>query len=82
MKVEVFSVKDAGYYTSEYASGSTVKVTLKRGEDFATCDSILIWEEDMAEDYFDEWLDCAVALLHARKAVVLHSLLRKANTKA
>ena len=61
MKVEVVSVKDAGYYTSAYASGSTVKVTLKRGEDFATCDEILIWEEDYAEDCFDEWLQCAVA---------------------
>lgn len=61
MKVEVFSVKDAGYYKDAYTSGSTVKVTLKRGEDFATCDSILIWEEDMAEDCFDEWLECAVA---------------------
>ncbi len=61
MKVEVVSVKDAGYYKSEYASGSTVKVTLKRGEDFATCDGILIWEEEYAEDCFNEWLDCAVA---------------------
>lgn len=61
MKVEVVSVKDAGYYKSEYASGSTVKVTLKRGEDFATCDSILIWEEEYAEDCFNEWLDCAIA---------------------
>ena len=61
MQVEVVSVKDAGYYTSAYASGSTVNVTLKRGEDFATCNSILIWEEDMAEDCFDEWMECAVA---------------------
>ena len=61
MQVEVFSVKDAGYYASEYASGSTVKVTLKRGEDFATCDEILIWEEEYAEEAFDEWLECAVA---------------------
>ena len=62
MKVEVVSVKDAGYYTSEYASGSTVKVTLKRGEDFATCDGILIWEEELADsDCFDEWVACAVA---------------------
>jgi hypothetical protein len=61
MKVEVVSVKDAGYYTSEYASGSTVKGTLKRGEDFATCDGILIWEEALAEEAFDEWTDCAVA---------------------
>jgi hypothetical protein len=60
MKVEVVSVKDAGYYKSEYASGSTVKVTLKRGEDFATCDGMLIWEEELAEEAFDEWTACAI----------------------
>ena len=60
MKVKVVSVEDAGYYTSAYASGSTVKVALQRGEDFASCDGILIWEEDMAEDCFDEWVACAV----------------------
>jgi hypothetical protein len=60
MKVEVVSVKDAGYYTSEYASGSTVKVTLKRGEDFASCDGMLIWEEELAEEAFDEWVACAI----------------------
>ena len=59
--VEVVSIEDAGYYKSEYASGSTVKVKLKRGEDFASCDEILIWEEEFAEDCFDEWVACAVA---------------------
>ena len=58
--VKVVSVEDAGYYTSAYASGSTVKVALQRGEDFASCDGILIWEEDMAEDCFDEWVACAI----------------------
>ena len=61
MKVKVVSVEDAGYYKSEYASGSTVKVALQRGEDFATCDEILIWEEELAEEAFDEWLECAIA---------------------
>ena len=61
MQIEVVSVEAAGYYWSEYASGSTVKVTLKRGEDFATCDGMLIWEEELAEEAFDEWLECAVA---------------------
>ncbi len=60
MKVKVVSVEDAGYYKSEYASGSTVKVALQRGKDFATCDSILIWEEEYAEDCFDEWVACAI----------------------
>ena len=60
-KVKVVSVEDAGYYSGAYTSGSTVKVTLKRGEDFATCDGILIWEEELADsDLFDEWVACAV----------------------
>ena len=60
MKVEVVDTEAAGYYWSEYASGSTVKVTLKRGEDFASCDGMLIWEEELAEEAFDEWTACAV----------------------
>ena len=62
MKVKVVSIEEAGYYASEYASGSTVKVTLQRGKDFATCDGMLIWEEELAEEAFDEWMDCAVAV--------------------
>ena len=59
--VKVVSVEDAGYYSGAYTSGSTVKVTLKRGEDFATCDGILIWEEELADsDLFDEWVALAV----------------------
>jgi hypothetical protein len=61
MKVKVISIEDAGYYTSEYASGSTVKVTLQRGKAIATCTQILIWEPEYAEDCFDEWMDCALA---------------------
>lgn len=60
-KVKVISVEDAGYVSNAYTSGSTVKVTLQRGEDFATCDGILIWEEELADsDLFDEWVACAV----------------------
>ena len=61
MKVEVVNIEAAGYYTSEYASGSTVKVTLQRGTEIVSCDEILIWEEDLAEDCFEEWMDCALA---------------------
>ena len=60
-KVKVISVEDAGHVSNAYTSGSTVKVTLQRGEDFATCDGILIWEEELADsDLFDEWVACAV----------------------
>lgn len=60
-KVEVVSVEDAGYYVGEVTSGSTVKVTLRRGTEVASCDGILIWEEEYAEDCFDEWVECALA---------------------
>ena len=60
-KVEVVSVEDAGYYAGEITSGSLVKVTLQRGDEVASCDGILIWEEEMAEDCFDEWAELALA---------------------
>ena len=63
-KVEVVSVEAGGYYTSEYTSGSTVNVTLQRGGDFASCDGILIWDEEAEEDLndlFDEWVAMAVS---------------------
>jgi len=60
-KVKVVSVEAGGYFTSEYTSGSTLNVTLQRGQDFASCNGILIWEEEQAEDCFDEWVACAQA---------------------
>jgi len=59
-KVKVVSVEDAGYYSGAYTSGSTVKVTLRRGDDFAICDGMLIWEEELAEEAFDEWVALAM----------------------
>ena len=60
--VKIVSVEDAGYYEGELVSGSTVKVTLQRGDEIATCDGILIWGEEMADDgTFDEWVECAIA---------------------
>ena len=60
--VKVVSVEEAGYYAGAYTSGSTVKVTLQRGEDFASCDDILIWDEELADsDLFDEWVALAQA---------------------
>lgn len=58
--IQVVSIEDAGYYTSAYASGSCVTVTLKRNNDYATCAGILIWEEELvSNELFDEWVDCA-----------------------
>ena len=61
MQVEVISVEEAGFYSDDYISGSTVKVTLQRGSEQVSCDDIVIWEEGYAEDCFDEWRACALA---------------------
>jgi hypothetical protein len=62
MQVQVVSVEDGGYYSGEYISGSTVNVTLQRGQDFASCDGIVLWEEEyVSNDLFDEWVAYAVA---------------------
>ena len=61
MKVEVVDIEAAGYYASEHMSGNCVKVTLRRGNETASCDGMLIWDEEYAEDCFEEWMDCALA---------------------
>ena len=53
--VEVINIEDAGFYKDEYTSGNCVKVTLQRGAETVTCDQILIWDEEYAEDCFEEW---------------------------
>jgi hypothetical protein len=58
-KVEVVSIEDCGYYTSEYTSGSTVTVTLFKDGVYAKCEDILIWEEELAEEAFEEWVALA-----------------------
>lgn len=61
-EIEVVSIEDAGYYTSEHISGSTVRVVLQRGDEFVECDGIVIWEEEyLDDDLFDEWKMCAEA---------------------
>ena len=60
--VTVVSIEDAGFYADGNVSGSTVKITLQRGDEWASCDGILIWEEeDELDAVFDEWVDCAQA---------------------
>ena len=62
-EVVVVSITDGGFYSDAYTSGSTVNVTLMRGDDIAKCDGILIWDEEAAEDLndiFDEWVAMAV----------------------
>ena len=60
-EVVVVSVEDDGYYSGAYTSGSTVKVTLQRGNEVASCEGILIWEEELCDsDLFDEWVALAL----------------------
>jgi len=61
MKVEVLNIEDGGFYKDAAVSGNCVKVTLRRGKEIASCDGILIWEEEYADDCFDEWVECAMA---------------------
>jgi len=62
MTVKIASVTAGAYYSGIHMSGNTVNVTLQRGEEFVTCEGVLIWEEDMAdEDTFNEWAACAAA---------------------
>lgn len=61
-EVVVVSIEDAGYYSGQFTSGSTVKVTLQRGTEIVSCDDILIFEEELADsDLFDEWKELALA---------------------
>ena len=61
MKVTVLNIEEDGVYASEYASGNCVKVTLRKGTETVSCRQILIWDEEYAEDCFEEWMDCALA---------------------
>ena len=62
MKVKVIDVEPGEYYTSAYASGNTVDVTLQRGKDFVRCNGILIFERELVDNnLFDEWVAAAKA---------------------
>ena len=61
MQVEVVDIEDGGFYKDAYTSGNCVKVTLQRGTERVSCDGILIWDEEYAEDCCEEWMDCALA---------------------
>jgi len=58
-KVQVISVEDCGWYMDGNTSGSTVTVTLCRGNTYAKCEDILIWDAEFAEEAFDEWMELA-----------------------
>lgn len=60
--VKVVSIEAGDYFSGEHTSGSTVNVTLERDGEFARCEGILIWEEELADsDLFEEWVAMADA---------------------
>ena len=62
MQVKVIDVEAGEYYSSAYASGNTVDVTLQRGKDFVRCNGILTFERELVDNnLFDEWVAAAKA---------------------
>ena len=61
MQVTVVDIEADGFYSDANVSGNCVKVTLRRGNEVASCGQILIWDEEYAEDCFEEWIECALA---------------------
>jgi hypothetical protein len=62
MKVKVVDVEAGEYYSSAYASGNTVNITLRRGKDFVKCDGILTFERELVNNnLFDDWVEAAIA---------------------
>jgi len=62
-KVKVEDVQHCGYYEDGNTYGNTVKVTLRRGNEWASCAGILIWDEadDNVEIAWDEFKQYALA---------------------
>lgn len=60
--VQIVSEKDAGYMVSEFASGTLTAYTLRCGNEYVSCDEVLILEED--EETlgwtFEEWKEAAL----------------------
>ena len=59
--VKVVSIEEAGYYSDSNTVGNTVNVTLKRDNEFARCEGVLIVEESWDEEQFDIWVQFAEA---------------------
>ena len=66
-KVIVEDVEHYGYYNGwkdgNSCSGNTVKVTLRKGKEWASCAGILIWDEadDNVEIAWEEFKEFALA---------------------
>lgn len=63
-EIEVVSIKEGGYYSSGTVHGSTVDVTMRRDDEFASCEGILIWEaadNEELDEMFEMWKQFAEA---------------------
>ena len=60
--VEVVSIEEAGYYSDSNTVGNTVTVTLKRNNEYARCEGVLIVDEESWDaEQFDIWVQFAEA---------------------
>ena len=60
--VEVVSIEEAGYYSDSNTVGNTVTVTLKRDNEYARCEGVLIVDEESLDaEQFDIWVQFAEA---------------------
>ena len=61
--VEIVDVTDAGYFVGEGTSGALNGYTLRCGNEFVSCDEVLIMETDEEELAwtFEDWKQAALA---------------------
>jgi hypothetical protein len=61
--VELVGTTGGSYYVSEYTSGSAYGYVLRRGNEYVSCDEVLIMETDEEElEYtFEDWKEAAEA---------------------
>ena len=55
--VQIVSAEDAGYFVGNGTSGALTGYTLRRGNEYVSCDEVLIMEtdEETLEDTFEDW---------------------------
>lgn len=60
--VRIVDEQDVGYMVNEITSGSLTAYTLRRGNEYVSCDEVLILEEDeeSLEETFEDWKEAAL----------------------
>lgn len=62
-QVQIVEATDAGYFVGNGTSGALTGYTLQRGNEYVSCDEVLIMEmdEETLEDTFEDWKQAAEA---------------------